>query len=143
MRNRLIVCLWLLAFAAVAGAQSEGKRSQVGDEYLGKWSGTWTLASEGSAGGQFDMTIARDKDGAPVGTVVVAGGQNGHSATFKSLAFAGSKMTARYDYPLDEGGEIALEATFDGGQGTGTWVLHPAGQPAEVTARGTWNVARK
>ncbi|MEN3337132.1 MAG: hypothetical protein V7647_808 [Acidobacteriota bacterium] len=143
MRKGCIVCLWLLAFAAAAAAQSDRARSGVGDEYLGKWTGTWSVASEGAAGGEFEMTITRDKDGAPVGNVVVSGGQDGHSATFKSLAFTGRKMTARYDYPLDEGGEIALEATFDGSEGAGTWVLHPPGQAGEVSAQGTWKVARK
>jgi hypothetical protein len=143
MRKGCMVCLWLLAFAAAAAAQADGTRPAVGDEYLGKWTGTWSVASEGAAGGQFEMTIARDKDGAPVGNVVVSGGQNGHSATFKSLTFAGRTMAARYDYPLDEGGEISLEATFEGSEGSGTWVLHPPGQAGEVSAHGTWKVGRK
>ena len=89
------------------------------------------------------MTIEKDKDGAPAGKVSVSGGESAHTAVFKSLSFEGNKMTGSYVYPLGDGGEIVLEATLDKGAGTGTWLLHPEGQPAGIVARGYWKVTKK
>ena len=41
MRQKLVIGLVLLAFSGLAHAQSEAKRAQVSDEYLGVLAGTW------------------------------------------------------------------------------------------------------
>jgi hypothetical protein len=133
----------LLAISGVVRAQSEGKRAQVADAYLGVWTGSWATSGDPADGGSFEMTIEKDKDGAPAGKVTVTGRDSAHSAVFKTLSFEGNKMNGTYDYPLEDGGEIVLEATFDKGAGTGTWLMHPKGQATEVAARGTWKVAKK
>ena len=143
MRQKLVIGLVLLAFSGLAHAQSEAKRAQVSDEYLGVWAGTWGMSADATDGGPFEMTIEKDKDGAPAGKVNVSGGESAHTAVFKSLSFEGGKMTGSYIYPLGDGGEIVLEATLDKGAGTGTWLLHPQGQPAEIVARGYWKVMKE
>ncbi len=51
-------------------------------------------------------------------------------------------MTAKYDFPADERAEVALAATFDGRQCSGTWSLREKAGDNEVVA-GTWTVAKK
>ena len=143
MRHKLVIGLMLLAIGGVVHAQSEPKRGEVADEYLGTWAGSWGMSADASDGGSIEMTIEKDKEGAPAGKVTVSGGEGAHNAVFTSLSFEGSKMKGTYDYPVGDGGEIALEGTFDKGAGTGTWVMHPKGQAAEVAAQGTWKVTKK
>jgi hypothetical protein len=130
MRQQLVIGLVLLAFGGLVQAQGEAKRAQVPDEYVGLWAGSWGMTADATDGGSFEMTIEKDKDGAPAGKMTVSGGEGTHSAVFKSLSFDGNKMSASYDYPLGDGGEIVLEATFEKGAGTGTWSLHPQRQAA-------------
>ena len=88
------------------------------------------------------MTVEKGKDGALAGKVNVSG-EMPHTAPFKSLSFAGNKMNGTYQYPLGDGGEVVLEASFEGNTLAGTWLLHPEGQATEIAARGTWKVTRK
>ena len=143
MRQKLMVALVLLAIGGAVRAQGDGKRAQVADEFLGVWTGSWGMSADATDGGSFEMTIEKDKDGAPAGKVVVSGGESAHNAVFTTLSFEGNKMNATYDYPVGDGGEIVLEATFDKGAGTGTWIMHPKGESAEIAARGTWKVTKK
>jgi hypothetical protein len=143
MRNGWLMCALLVVVSALAHAQGDGKHTEVPAQYLGVWSGSWAGGGDTATGGDFEMTIERGKDGAPAGKVNVGGGESGHSAVFKSLSFGDNKMNAKYDYPLGEGGEIVMEATFDGKKGTGTWLLHPQNQDSTVLARGTWTVTKK
>ena len=142
MRFSWVLGLVIVIVGAVGHAQGNGKSARIADEYLGAWAGSWTSADGGSAG-QFEMTLEKDKDGAPAGKVKVSGGEADHAAEFKSLSFDGNKMTGSYDYPPDPANEVVLEATIDGRTGTGTWVLHPRGQGGDVVARGTWTVTKK
>jgi hypothetical protein len=51
-------------------------------------------------------------------------------------------MTAKYDFPPDEGGEVTIAATFDGNAAKGTWLLREKANGNDV-ANGTWAVTKK
>lgn len=127
------------AAANTAPRTQEGHRSPAAADYAGTWSGSW----EGPSSGEFDLTLEKGKDAAPRGKITVTAGSPPYTAEFKSLTIDGGKMSGKYDYPLDEGGEVSMEAAFDGGTAKGTWVLRPQGQPQEEMARGTFALTRK
>ncbi len=140
MRNGLILCVMALMFSGVGSGQGNSK--QGADSYFGTWAGTWASSSEDGGTGEIEVTLEKGKDGAPAGKIKASGGESGHSAAFKTLTFDGNKMTAKYDYPLGDGGEIVLEAALEATTAKGTWKLTPPGQTAEA-ARGTWTAAKK
>lgn len=109
-----------------------------GEKFVGTWTGTWDGAG---SGGGFDLTIERDAKGMVAAKVAVTG-EPSYTATLKTIAFDGSKMTGTYDFPPDPSNEIRLAAAFDGGKATGTWALHEKAGGSEVIA-GNWNVAKK
>lgn len=131
--------------AADTGATRSRPRTQQGapapaaSDYLGAWSGSW----DGPTSGEFDLTLDRGRNGAPHGKLTVTAGSTPYTAEFKTLSIDGATMSGTYDYPLDEGGEVTIEATFDGRTAKGTWILRPQGQPQEETARGTLVLSRK
>ncbi len=51
-------------------------------------------------------------------------------------------MTAVYDFPPNEAGEVLLTAAFDTKSASGTWLLREKAGGSEF-ARGTWKVTRK
>ncbi len=140
MRNGLILCVATLMFGAVGFGQ--GRSTQAADRYLGTWAGTWASATEDDGAGAIEITIEKGKDEAPAGKMKVTGGESGHSVAFKTLTFDGNKMTAKYDYPLGDGGEVVLQGDLEATTAKGTWKLTPPGQTADV-ARGTWTAAKK
>jgi hypothetical protein len=139
MHRRSLVWLLVIVFVGTASASTPARASQAstGDEYLGKWTGTW----DGSGSGEFELTLEKGKD-APAGKVAVTTEQGNYTADLKSLSFSGKSMSATYDFPLDPSAEVAIAATFDGGKAKGTWSLRPKGQATEL-AGGSWTVARK
>ena len=138
MRNRLSVWLFVLTFGAIAFAAQRGEGPPPGEQFVGTWSGSWEGA--GSSGG-FELTLEKSKEGALTGKVSVTG-EPTYSATFKSLAFDGKKMTAKYDFPPDSAAEVALDATFDGNKAAGGWSLLEKASGTEVVS-GTWSVSKK
>jgi hypothetical protein len=142
MRISLILCVLIAVFSNVGAAQGDAKPPQEFDQYLGTWAGTWA-GSEGGGGGELELVIEKGKDGQPTGRIKAAGGESGHSAIIKTLSFQGNQMTARYEYPLGEGGEIVMEAAFEATTGKGTWRLQPPGGSSEPVARGTWTVTKQ
>lgn len=128
----------IVAVAFWLGANTQAAESAAGEQYVGKWSGTW----EGSGSGRFELILERAADGAVTGGVDVGSDVGNYTAKLKALAFDGNKMTGRYVYPLDEQADIALTATFEGGQAKGTWSLVPKDQDMSL-ANGTWNVSKK
>ena len=140
MRKRCCVWLWLLIFGAICSASQRGAEgSSSGEQVLGTWTGTWD--APGAGGGGFELTLEKDKDGAVTGRVSVTG-EPEYKAAFKTLAFDGKKMTAKYDFPLDPGVEVILETTFDGNNAKGTWSAREKPNGNEV-ATGGWTVTRK
>jgi|SRR5580693_4034277 hypothetical protein len=112
-----------------------------GQQYVGGWNGTW---EGGGSGGKFDMTLEVSADGKLGGGVAVGTDQGDYTAKFSKLSFAGNKMTATYDYPLDAQGEVSITGTFDGGAATGTWGLGAKGQSQNpAMASGTWKIDKK
>lgn len=138
MRNGLILCVLTVMFSGVGYGQADSRRAS--DSYVGTWTGSWT-SSEGGTG-ELELTLEKTKDGAPGGKITAFGGESAHSAVFKTVTIDGNKMQAKYAYPLGEGGEITLDATFDGPAAKGTWMLRPPGGTADV-ANGTWTVTKK
>src|SRR5262245_18818749 len=108
------------------------------EQYVGTWSGTW----DGAGSGNFELTIDKTKEGAPVGRVAVTTDGGNYNADLKSIAFDGAKMSAKYEFPLDTSAEVIVGVTFDAANAKGTWSLRPKGQDAEV-AGGTFSVAKK
>ena len=107
MRQKLAIGLVLLAFSGLAHAQSEAKRARFRTNTWAFGQVPWGMSADATDGGPFEMTIEKDKDGAPAGKVVVSGGESAHTAVFKSLSFEGGKMTGSYVYPLGDGGDRA------------------------------------
>jgi hypothetical protein len=131
--------LWVFILGAMCSAGQRGAEgSSSGEQFVGTWTGTWD--AEGSGGG-FELTIEKGKDGAVGGRVSVTG-EPTYKATLKALSFDGKKMSAKYDFPPDEGGEVLLEASFDGNAAKGTWSLREKANGNEV-ATGGWSVTRK
>ena len=140
MRKRywLWLALWLFVFGAIGTAAQDGaEKPRPEEEFLGTWTGTW----DGAGTGTFEMTLEKDAKGAVGGKVAVTG-EPAYTATFKTLAFDGKKMSATYDFPPDERGEVVLAASFDGKTAKGTWLLREKGGSTEF-ATGTWTVSRK
>ena len=132
----LSVCLVLFT-ALCSAAQGGAGGAKEGEKFLGAWSGTWA----GGGSGGFDLTLEKGAEGALGGKVAVTGGPT-YNATLKTVSFESNKMTARYDFPEDEGIEVVLVATFDGKTATGTWSAREKGAGSEV-ATGTWTVTKK
>ena len=139
MRHRCCVWLWVVILGAVCStAQRGAEGSSSGEQFVGTWTGTWDA---GGSGGGFELTVEKGKDGVVGGRVSVTG-EPTYKATLKALSFEGKKMSAKYDFPPDEGGEVLLEASFDGNAAKGTWLLREKANGNEVAAGG-WSVARK
>jgi hypothetical protein len=125
---KVILAVLLLA-AAVQDSAS-------GERFVGTWLGTW----DGAGTGGFELTIEKDKSG--LTCKVAVSGDPAYKATCKALAFDGTKMTARYDFPPDERAEVQLAASFEDKKATGTWSLREKASNNEV-ATGGWTVSRK
>jgi hypothetical protein len=137
VRNRYLVCVWLILVGVIASAaQSGGNQGAPGEEFIGTWAGTW----EGAGSGTFELTIDKGKHGDLTGSISVTG-EGAYKAAFKTLSFDGKKMNATYDFPPNEAIEVALSGSFDGKNATGTWSAREKGA-AEVAA-GSWTVASR
>ena len=136
MRQRSLIGVWLVVLAAV-GATAQGGAGGASDKFLGTWSGTW----DGAGTGGFEITLSKDASGALAGKVSVTG-EPTYDATLKTVSFDGNKLSARYDFPPDPGGEVVLAATFEGAKATGTWSLREKANGTEI-ATGGWNVTKK
>ena len=123
------IVITLLALTVAAVAQSG---------QTGAWSGTW----DGSGSGTFELTLDRSKEGTPVGRVAVTTDGGNYNADLKAIAFDGSKMTAKYDFPLDGGSEVVMSASFESRDAKGTWSLRPKGQDTEL-AGGSFTLTKK
>jgi hypothetical protein len=137
MRRRFLLG-WSLAAMCLA-MPGIAANSVAGEQFVGVWLGTW---EGGGAGGKFDVTLAKGADGKLTGSVAVVADAGNYDTKFSSLSFDGDKMTAKYDYPPDVSGEIALTATFGATEANGTWALQPKGT-TEAFANGTFTVKKK
>lgn len=139
MRRKSCVWLALIVVTVMCSAAAfAAQRSSTGEPYLGTWTGTW---DGGGGSGGFELTLEKGKDDAVVGRVSVTG-EPTYKAIFKTLSFDGNKMTAAYDFPPDEGGEVLLAASFERSSASGTWSVREKANGNEVAA-GTWTVSRK
>src|SRR5262249_7587886 len=131
------LALLVLIFCGFSAAARAAVQSSGGDQYAGTWAGTW----DGAGSGEFELTLEK-KDGALTGRVAVTTEAGPYTADLKTVSFDGAKMNARYDFPLDAGGEVIIAATFESTSAKGTWSLRPKGQESEI-AGGTWTVTKK
>lgn len=139
MRYAWMVCLLMVLAAGTGNAQGNDSRQAGADEkHLGTWTGTW----DGASTGTFDLVMERKTGGQLQGRLTVTGGSTPYTAEFKTLAIEGHTLTAKYDYPLDEGGEVSISATLEDRSAKGTWVLRAPGQGGEI-ASGTLALSRK
>lgn len=137
MRRKCCVWLWVIVLGALCSAAQRGDVPPPGEQFIGSWSGTW----DGAGTGGFELRLAKEKDNAIVGNVSVSG-EPAYGARLMELSFDGQKMSAKYDFPPDPGGEVRLVTTFDGNKATGTWALHEKATGNQVAA-GTWTVTKK
>ena len=119
MRHRRFATMLVLLLGMIVSTTSSGAQSATADQYVGTYAGTW----DGAGTGNFELTIVKDKDGAPGGKVAVTSDNGNYDAELKAVAIDGNKMTAKYDFPLDPSAEVLVAATFDGGAAKGTWSL--------------------
>ncbi len=138
VRHKTLTVVWAFILGVICAAAPFGQGAAGGDQFLGTWSGTWD--GGGSSGG-FELTIERAKDGPLAGKVSVTG-EPSYQATLTQIVFDGTKMTARYDFTPQPGGEVLLAATFDGGSASGTWALREKASGTEYIS-GNWNVKKK
>lgn len=129
--SMLVLCGLYAASTVAAQTSSDVK------QYVGTWAGTW----EGGGSGDFELTLA-EKDSALSGKVAVTTDAGPYNADLKTVSIDGTKMNAKYDFPLDASAEVVLAATFEGRSAKGTWSLRPKGQDAEILS-GTWAVTKK
>ena len=136
MRTRRLIGVLVLVLCGI-GSAARGA-AQDSSPYAGTWSGTW----DGSGSGDFKLTLEKSGSGPLSGKVDVTTDAGPYTATLTAVAFEGTKMTAKYDFPLDAGAEVILAATFEDKSAKGTWSLRPKGQADEIVG-GTWTVAKK
>lgn len=141
MRYGWMTGLLIVAFCTALAAQGTGKPAQDAAGYAGTWAGTWEGGPDG-ASGELEITIEKTSTGALAGKVKTTGGASVHTAPFKTLTLDAGRLKAKYDYPLGDGGEVALDAAVEASSAKGTWALSPPGQTTEL-ARGTFVVTRK
>lgn len=137
MRQRWLIGVWLVVLGVVGVEAQGGGGAARSDQFLGTWSGTW----DGAGSGGFELTLTNGEGGALTGKVSVTG-EPTYDATLRTVSFDGNKLSARYDFPPDPGGEVVLAATFDGAKATGTWSLREKSSGTEI-ATGGWTVTKK
>ncbi len=137
MRHLVMLCLVCLVSGGHAHARIAAAAERA-DANLGVWAGSW----DGPSSGEFDLTLTKAADGALHGKIAVTAGPPPYTADLQAVALEDTRFSAKYDYPLDDGGEVTLQATFDGKSGKGIWILRPHGQEGEI-ARGTLALSRK
>jgi hypothetical protein len=140
VRKRWAVWVFVVVFGTLCSAvQRGGDGSGAAEKYIGTWSGTWDGGQAGSGG--FELTLEKGKEGGLAGSVSVTG-EPTYKAALKTVAFDGSKMTAKYDFPPDEAAEVVLVATFEGSSADGKWTVREKASGSDVFT-GTWTVKRK
>ena len=133
MSNRRTLTMLVLVVCWIGSAARIGARqASSGEQYAGMWSGTY----DGSGTGQVELTLDKGQDGAMTGKVAATTDGGNYTAELKSVSFEGTKMTAKYDFPLDPSAEVVMTATFDGGTAKGTWSLRAKGQADEIASGG-------
>jgi hypothetical protein len=138
VRDRRLLTAFIVLCGVLGVAAAGRAQSATVDQYFGTYAGTW----DGSGTGTFELTLAKGTHGAPGGKVAVTSDGGNYDAELKAIAFDGSTMTAKYDFPLDPSAEVVVAATFDAGTAKGTWSLRAKGQSDEI-AGGTWTVTKK
>ena len=141
MSNRLVISsLLILLSIGFLGQAALAKRVQSSgpERFVGTWAGTW----DGAGSGKIEVTLAKDDAGKLLGQVTVTTDNGDYKSKFTSLSFEANKMTAQYDFPLAEGTEVVLTATFDDRTLKGTWSLRAKGQDGEQVG-GSWTAAKK
>ena len=132
------VTLFILLGVTLSAVQREGAPPATGEQFVGVWAGSWDGAGNG---GDFTLTIERDKEKGLTAKVSVTG-EPTYQAALASIAFDGAKMTGKYDFPEDTAAEVILNATFQDKAASGTWSLREKASGNEVVS-GNWKVTRK
>lgn len=138
MRKRWVT-MSVMALMATAwfAVRTEANDAQ-GVPYVGTWSGSW----EGGGGtGKFELILQRGADGIVDGNVAYSTPDGDYTAKLRNMSFDSKKFMAKYDYALDERGEITLTAVFDEATANGTWALG-AKEAGDTLASGTWTAAK-
>jgi hypothetical protein len=132
----LLAGLWLGMHTSPAVAAD-------GDQYLGKWSGTYR---GDNSSGHFELNLARGATGALTGSITVAddaGSGSGYTANLKSVSFDGDNFAAAYEPPGDNQGEVRLKGIFGPKGADGDWSLGAKDQPtSSASITGTWKILR-
>ena len=136
--------LWILLASVWLGAHALPAAGADGDQYLGKWSGTYQGEN---TSGHFELILERGSAGLITGTIAVSGDGGGaadYSTKLKSASFAGDAFTAAYDPPGDDQTQINLKGTFNPKGGDGDWSVNAKAQPVSPpVATGTWKITKQ
>jgi len=136
--------IWVVLAGVWLGAQATPAAAADGDQYLGKWTGTY---QGDSTSGHFELTLERSGEGTLTGTIAVSGDGGGgadYSAKLKIASFSGDSFTAAYDPPGDDQTQINLKGKFNLKSGDGDWSVSAKAQPASPpVATGTWKIIRQ
>jgi hypothetical protein len=129
----MLAIIWAAGQIGVAAAAE-------GDQYVGTWKGTWEGAG---AGGRFDLTFTRGRDGKLAASVSVGTDTGDYDAKFSTMTFTGDKLAGAYDYPPDPQGEVTITGSFEPKNAIGTWSLGAKGKPGGQAIAGTWKVTKQ
>ena len=132
----LLATLWLGAHTIPAAAAD-------GDQYLGKWSGTY---QGDNTSGHFELILERGSAGLITGTIAVSGDGGGaadYNAKLKSASFSGDTFTAAYDSPGDDQTQINMKGTFNPKGGDGEWSVSAKPSSNPPVASGTWKIIKQ
>jgi hypothetical protein len=136
--------VWILLASVWLGAYALPAAGADGDQYLGKWAGTYQGEN---TSGHFELILERGSAGLITGSIAVSGDGGGaadYSTKLKSASFAGDAFTAAYDPPGDDQTQINLKGTFNPKGGDGDWSVNAKAQPASPpVATGTWKITKQ
>lgn len=135
--------VWVLIASAWFSAQPLAAAAADGDQYLGRWIGTY---QGDNTSGHFELILERSSAGLITGSIAVSGDGGGaadYSAKLKSASFAGDSFTAAYDPPGDDQTQINLKGTFSSKGGDGDWSVSAKAEAASPpVAAGTWKISK-
>jgi hypothetical protein len=107
----LSVGLSVSSSAAALSAGAVGLQGHQHQDYAGAWKGSY--ASDSGGTGDLSFLFTKNAKGQWGGTVKYTNQNGEQAAPFKTLQFAGSKMTATLETP-DGQATVTIQATFNG-----------------------------
>ena len=138
MNFRLLLSLLLLPVAALSAAETKVAAAPTDAALAGKFAGNWR-ASEGSAGGDFEITLKRDEAKAWVAEAAFTFEGARVPGRMKSVQVEEGKLTLVFDWAIqDAAGQSRVTGRIAGETLGGDY----ESTTGEGTTRGTWTLKR-